>query len=139
MAVVAGFKDSQAGLDVHLEPFEGLLLQRRPGGRPRRATPAGREREGSDPQLDSAPVTGGELAGQVLLVGSQGHADDSLSLSDGGEDPAAGLRGSLLEGALDLLVPAADQRASAACSPRRADRDAGAWGAARRRAGRRRR
>lgn len=103
MAVVAGFKDALAGLDAHLKPFEGMLVQRRAGGRLLMAAPAVRERETIHPQLNSIPVAGGELAGQVLLVGSQGHADDSLSLSDGGEDPATNLRGSLLEGALDLL------------------------------------
>jgi len=103
VAVVAGFKDPLAGLDADLESFEGLLLQCRHGGRLRIAAPAVREREGSHLQLDSAPVAGGELAGQVLLVRPQGHADDSRSLSDGGEDLAAGLRGPLLEGALDLL------------------------------------
>lgn len=103
MAVIADLKDPLVGLDVHLEPFEDLLLQRRRDGRPRMASPAGWEREGSHPQLDSAPVAAGELPGEVLLVGSQAHADDSLSLADGGEDLATGLRGSLLEGALDLL------------------------------------
>ena len=103
MAVVAGLEDRLVNLDAHLEPFEGLLLQRRPGGRPRTAAPALREGEESHPQLDSAPVAGGELAGHVLLVGPQAHADDCLSLSYGGEDLAAGLYLALAEGALDLF------------------------------------
>lgn len=71
MAVVAGFKDALAGLDAHLKPFEGMLVQRRAGGRLLMAAPAVRERETIHPQLNSIPVAGGELAGQVLLVGSQ--------------------------------------------------------------------
>jgi hypothetical protein len=100
--VVADFEDRLVDLDAHLEPVEGLFLRRRPTGRPRTGGPAARETEGSHPQLDGAPVAGRELAGHVLLVGSQVDVDDCLSLPDWGEDRAAGLRGPLPEGALDL-------------------------------------
>ena len=105
VAVVADFKGSLVDFDVHLEPFEGLLLRRRAAGRPGAAAPAARETEGSHPQHDRAPVAGGELADQVLLVRSQVHLDDCLPLPDRGQDRAAGLRRSLLEGALEILGP----------------------------------
>ena len=73
-------------------------------GRPGTAASAVRETEGSHPQLDSAPVTGGKLACKVLLVGSQDYLDDCLSQPDGGKDSATRLRSLLLEDALDLLA-----------------------------------